>query len=262
MCFAADAVPPDPPGGAEPVAGTDLTLTSADGTRFSAFRAEAPAPPVASGRPRAGVVILPDVRGLFAFYERLAERFAGVGVDAVAIDYFGRTAGTGHRGEDFEFRPHVEQTTPEGVAADVEAAIAHLRERGRVDAIFTVGFCFGGSNSFLQVGNTDLAGTVGFYAGMRQRVEGGPTPISRAPGAKVPVLGLFGGADQGIPQDKVEEFGAALARSGVEHTVHTYPGAPHSFFDRSYDQYADECADAWRRVLAFIESHSGSAGAS
>jgi carboxymethylenebutenolidase len=202
------------------------------------------------------VVILPDVRGLFAFYERLAERFAGVGIDAVAIDYFGRTAGTGHRDDDFDFRAHVAQTTPDGVSADVAAAVAHLRESGRVGAVFTVGFCFGGSNSFLQVSNDELAGTIGFYAGMRPRVEDGPTPISEAPNAKVPVLGLFGGADKGIPAEKVEEFTAALATSGVEHTVHTYPGAPHSFFDRSYDDYADECADAWRRVLAFIDSHS------
>ncbi|MEQ4204159.1 dienelactone hydrolase family protein [Actinopolymorpha sp. B9G3] len=255
MCFAADAVPPDPPGGGPGVQGTALTLTSADGTQFAAFRAEAPGSAPA-GRTRAGVVILPDVRGLFAFYERLAERFAGVGVDAVAIDYFGRTAGTGHREEDFDFRSHVAQTTPDGVAADVAAGVAHLRESGRVGAVFTVGFCFGGSNSLLQASNDDLAGVVGFYAGMRPRVEGGPTPITAAPAAKVPVLGLFGGADQGIPVEKVEEFTAALATSGVEHTVHIYPGAPHSFFDRSYDDYAAECADAWRRVLAFLESHS------
>jgi carboxymethylenebutenolidase len=254
MCFAADAVPPDPPGGGPGVLGTSLTLTSADGTRFAAFLAEAPGPGPA-GQARPGVVILPDIRGLFAFYERLAERFAGVGVDAIAIDYFGRTAGTGYRDDDFDFRSHVAQTTPDGVAADVAAAIAHLRGRGRVGPVFTVGFCFGGSNSFLQASRDDLAGVIGFYAGMRPRVEGGPTPISEAPRAVVPVLGLFGGADTGIPAEKVEEFGAALAAAGVEHTLHTYPGAPHSFFDRSYDDYADECDDAWRRVLAFIESH-------
>ncbi len=269
MCFAVDAVPPDPPGGAAHVEGSRIVLSSADGTRFAAFRAEvsdsapddtaeaeegAAAEAAGSGRP-AGVVILPDVRGLFGFYERLAERFAGVGVDAVAIDYFGRTAGTGHRDADFEFRPHVAQTTPDGVAADIAAAVAHLRERGRVGAIVTVGFCFGGSYSFMEAANTDLAGVVGFYGGMRPRVENGPTPISRAPSARVPVLGLFGGADEGIPADKVEEFGTGLAQSGVDHTLHTYPGAPHSFFDRSFDAYAQECADAWRRVLAFIEQH-------
>jgi carboxymethylenebutenolidase len=264
MCFAVDAVPPDPPGGAAEVQGSRIELTSADGTRFAAFRAEASeagestrsSGSQSDGRGRPGVVILPDVRGLFAFYERLAERFAGVGIDSVAIDYFGRTAGTGHRGDDFEFRPHVEQTTPAGVTADTEAAVEHLRGRGRVGAIYTVGFCFGGSYSFMQASNTDLAGVVGFYGGMRPRVEGGPTPITTAPSAKVPVLGLFGGADQGIPAEKVAEFGAGLGQAGVEHTLHTYPGAPHSFFDRRYDDYAEECADAWRRVLAFVDQPS------
>jgi carboxymethylenebutenolidase len=254
VCFAADALPPEPPGGAVPVTGTDLTLTSADGTEFSAFEADAPTP---SG---AGVVILPDVRGLFAFYTRLAERFAGVGIDAVSIDYFGRTAGTGHRDKDFEYGPHVAQTTPEGVAADVDAAVRRLRERGRVTSIFTVGFCFGGSNSFLQAARPDLAGVIGFYGGMRPRVENGPTPITRAPQAKVPVLGLFGGADQSIPAEKVEEFSAALAPTGVEYTLHTYPGAPHSFFDRTYEEYAQECADAWTRMLAFVKAHTGEGG--
>ncbi|HEY8456319.1 MAG TPA: dienelactone hydrolase family protein [Actinopolymorphaceae bacterium] len=269
MCFDPDAVPPDPPGGAAPVTGTPVTLTSSDGTRFAAFRAVAPQPRHAGVR--TAVVILPDIRGLIGFYERLAERFAGVGIDAIVLDYFGRTAGPGERsdgrplrGEDFDFRAHIAQTTPEGIAADTTAALTHLEEHlqqhrdadsgGQVQVrAFLLGFCFGGSNAFLQASRTEFAGVIGFYAGMRPRVEGGPTPISRAPEAKVPVLGLFGGADASIPAEQVQQFAAALATSGVEHTLHTYPGAPHSFFDRAYADYAEECADAWRRVLEFID---------
>lgn len=253
MCFPADALPPEPPGGAEPVTGSRITLTAADGATFGAYEADAPA---SSG---AGVVVMPDVRGLFGFYENLAERFAGVGIDAVAIDYFGRTAEEPPpaRGDDFDFRSHVARTTPESVAADVGAAVDRLRSRGRVTSVFTVGFCFGGSYSFLAASRTDLAGVVGFYGGMRQRVEGGPTPISEAAQYKTPVLGLFGGADESIPPEKVEEFRAALESAGVEHTLHTYPGAPHSFFDRSFDDYSAECADAWTRVREFVATRSG-----
>ena len=96
MCFAFDAHPPDLPadlvrpsmaGGA----GAEvLELTSADGTAFSAALAESADP---TGGP--GVLILPDVRGLYRFYLELAERFAQAGHHAIAIDYFGRTAGTG-----------------------------------------------------------------------------------------------------------------------------------------------------------------------
>src|SRR4051794_13805643 len=89
-------------------AGADkLELTSADGTTFSAALAEAAEP---SGGP--AVIILPDVRGLYRFYIELAERFADAGHHAIAIDYFGRTAGTGERDEDFEFMPHPQQTRP------------------------------------------------------------------------------------------------------------------------------------------------------
>jgi carboxymethylenebutenolidase len=68
-----------------------------------------------------------------------------------------------------------------------------------------------------------------------------------------PVLGLFGGADEGIPPDQVQAFDSALAEAGVEHELVTYPGAPHSFFDRSYEEHAEACEDAWRRVLGFLQ---------
>lgn len=252
MCYAPDAQPPMPPDGGPVPDGEPVILTAADGNRLLAWHASAAEP---SG---AGVVILPDVRGLFGFYQRLAEVFASIGVDAVAIDYFGRTAGTGPRDESFDHTTHVPQTTYEGVNADVAAGLAQLRSPGRVRAAFTVGFCFGGSYSFMQSARPglDLAGVIGFYGGMKQRNEGAPTPITAAPQARVPVLGLFGGADQGIPPEKVEEFTAGLVTAGVPHEIHTYPGAPHSFFDRSFADYRDECDDAWRRVHAFIATHT------
>src|SRR5436309_2796648 len=69
------------------------------------------------------------------------------------------------------------------------------------------------------------------------------------------VRGLYGGEDQAIPLDQVEEFDKRLDETGVEHEVHVYPGAPHSFFDRRFEQHADACDDAWRRMLAFIDKH-------
>src|SRR5206468_3044076 len=102
----------------------ELVLEAADGNEFAAFAATPDEP---AG---AGVVILPDVRGLYRFYEELALRFAERGMSAIAFDYFGRTAGAEKRGDDFEYMPHVQQTTPEGVQADVAAAIAELRQRG------------------------------------------------------------------------------------------------------------------------------------
>jgi len=76
------------------------------------------------------VLVLPDVRGLNGFYEELALRFGEAGVHALAIDYFGRTAGTDPRADDFDYMPHVERTTWAGMQADIQAASDHLRARG------------------------------------------------------------------------------------------------------------------------------------
>src|SRR5579859_5780159 len=142
MCFELDSEPPIPRISGAAVSHDDLVLESEDGNRFAAFRA------LPDGDLSAGVVILPDVRGLYRFYEELALRFAERGHAAVAFDYFGRTAGVEKRGDDFEYAEHVKETTPEGIQADVAACVAHLRDNG-VTRIFTVGFCMGGRHSWL-----------------------------------------------------------------------------------------------------------------
>src|SRR3982750_670930 len=138
MCFDLDSSPPVPPLAGAAVAHEDLTLSTGDGNSLAAFLAW----PDGDDAPASGVVILPDVRGLYRFYEELALRFAERGVAAVAIDYFGRSAGVAKRGDEFEYREHVAQTTADGVQADVAAAVAYLRESG-AQRVFTVGFCFG-----------------------------------------------------------------------------------------------------------------------
>jgi carboxymethylenebutenolidase len=253
VCFDFDSAPPIPiiSGGA--VSHEDLVLEAREGARFAAFAAVPDEPP------RAGVVVLPDVRGLYRFYEELALRFAERGIAAVAIDYFGRTAGVGKREDGFEYREHRDQTTPEGVQADVAAAVEWLRSPpgGSPGAIFTVGFCFGGRHSWLAAaGGHGLAGAVGFYGGPGPFQDGSPGPAQRAAEMEAPILGLMGGADQGISADEVAEFDQALEAAGVEHELVTYEGAPHSFFDRKQEEFAEASEDAWARVLAFVERYS------
>jgi carboxymethylenebutenolidase len=83
-------------------------------------------------------LILPDVRGLHPFYRDLAMRSAEAGMHAVAIDYFGRTAGLGERNEDFDHMTHVRQTTPDGVARDVAAAMERLRSETAATRLYTM----------------------------------------------------------------------------------------------------------------------------
>src|SRR5205807_2551023 len=115
-------------------------------------------------------------------------------------------------------------------------------------AVFTVGFCFGGRNSFNQAAQGHgLAGVIGFYGsvGLRPPYPEETAPIRLAPSYECPVLGLFGGADEGIPADDVASFHEALDRAGVDNEIVTYEGATHSFFDRAFDRFKDECEDAW-----------------
>jgi carboxymethylenebutenolidase len=238
MCFELDSLPPIPVIAGAAVSHEDLELEAADGASFAAFHASP------EEHADAGVVVLPDVRGLYRFYEELALRLAERGYRAVAIDYFGRTAGVAKRGEDFDYREHVDQTTQAGLQADIRAAVDFLREQG-CRSIFTVGFCFGGSTSWnAAASGHGLAGAVGFY--------GRPARVERIADIDAPVLALMGGADEAIPVEDVEEFDRQLTEAGVEHEVKVYDGAPHSFFDRKQEEFADASEDAWRRVLAFL----------
>jgi carboxymethylenebutenolidase len=249
MCFDADSEPPVARIAGAAVSHDDVTLTSADGTELAAFLATPDEPA------QAGVVILPDVRGLYHFYEELAMRFAERGYAAIAIDYFGRTAGVAKRGEDFEYMPHVDQTTDDGVQADARAAVETLRGLG-ARSVFTVGFCFGGRASWVSAASGHgLAGAVGFYGGPT-RERGGASPVARVGQIECPILALQAGADPNITADDNAAFDEALTSAGIEHEIVTYEGAPHSFFDRKQQEFQADSDDAWRRTLEFIAKHA------
>jgi carboxymethylenebutenolidase len=249
MCFELDSAPPVPPVSGAAVGHEDLVLQAVDGNRFAAFAA------TPDGPAGVGVVILPDVRGLYRFYEELALRFAERGIAAVAIDYFGRTAGARKRDDEFPFMDHVAQATEAGVQDDIAAAAAYLRE-AEPRSIFTVGFCFGGRLSWLAAtGGHALAGAVGFYGGSGDR-EGWVGPASRAADMTAPILALQAGDDPNIPPEMNAALDDALTAAEVEHEIVTYEGAPHSFFDRKQEQYQAASDDAWTRTLAFIERYA------
>ena len=243
MCFDLDSEPPIPRISGAAVSHDDLVLESGDGNRFGAFRA-VPEEDVSTG-----VVILPDVRGLYRFYEELALRFAERGHAAIAFDYFGRTAGVDKRPDDWDYMPLVQQLTHEQVQADVAACVGDLRALG-CSTIFTVGFCFGGSGSWAAAASGHgLAGAVGFYGRPSRMIE-------LVPQLAAPILALQGGADQGIPHSDNVAFEQALEDAGKDYELIEFEGAPHSFFDRKQEEFQAASDDAWRRTLAFIEAHS------
>jgi carboxymethylenebutenolidase len=243
MCFDVDSEPPIPRISGAAVSHDDLVLESEDGNRFAAFRA------LPEGDLSTGVVILPDVRGLYRFYEELALRFAERGHAAIAFDYFGRTAGVSKRPDDWDFWPLVEQLTPEQAMADTGTCIRHLREQG-CTAVFTVGFCMGGSYSWLAASkHGELRGGIGFY-GRPSRM------LQFVPELRAPILALQGGADQAIGHEDNLEFEQALRDAGKEYELIEFEGAPHSFFDRKQQEFQQASDDAWRRTLEFIDAHT------
>jgi carboxymethylenebutenolidase len=240
MCFADGSLAPQAPQAGTAGPNRALTLTSADGTQLMAHECRAAEP---SG---VGFVVLPDVRGLHTYYRDLTVRLAELGWEAVAIDYFARTAPDEDRSDAFEFWPHVKQTAPDTIALDVQAAVAHLRELG-VQQVFTVGFCFGGAYSWRQSADTPgLAGCVGFY-GRPVLVEGAVERMH------APVLMLHAGADANIPVEDVQQ----LADDAPVHAkLVVFDGMPHSFFDRTAPEHAEACTEAWGHITRFVAQHS------
>jgi carboxymethylenebutenolidase len=249
VCFDHDSRPPIAPivGGA--LDSRELTLTAADGNRLTAFEARAAHPIDAS------IVILPDVRGLHEYYVELAMRFAEAGIDAVAIDWFGRTAGLGRRAEGFDYPTEIAQLTWAGMADDIRAGADRARSFRRTLA-FSVGFCMGGRASFLAASlGLGLAGVIGFYGSPVGPGRGGsPQPVEVVGDMRGRVLGLFGGTDESIPPTAVAAFDDALTQAGIGHELRTFEGAPHSFFDRKADQFAAASSEAWDRVLEFVRA--------
>jgi carboxymethylenebutenolidase len=242
MCFDVDSAPPIPPLSGAAVSHADLVLEAADGNTFAAFLAE-------SEEQGPGVVILPDVRGLYRFYEELALRFAERGITALAFDYFGRTAGLDKRPNDWDYMPLVQQLTMEQVQADVGACVAHLRMLG-CELLFTVGFCYGGSGSWAAAASRHgLAGAVGFYGRPGRMIE-------LVPQLDAPILALQGGADQGIPHEDNVAFEEALKAAGKDYELVEFDGAPHSFFDRKQEEFQAASDEAWQRTLDFIAARS------
>lgn len=240
MCFSNEQHPPLPPKTSEVGGHGPTELTSADGNVFQAYDAT----PVT--RRGASLVLLPDIRGLHPYYTDLALAFATAGIDTVALDPFGRTAGLGARDDEFDYMPHARSLTSEHVLADSRAATTRLHERSD-DPVFTLGFCkFGGESWLLAASDLGASGCMGFYGrpGAAQEI------VDRLAS---PLLILAAGADQATSPENNAAFDRALTASGKEHEYVVYDGSPHSFFDRGFRDWEAACDDAWSRMLGFID---------
>jgi carboxymethylenebutenolidase len=240
MCFADGSLAPAAPGAGTAGEQRALTLTAGDGNVLLAHECRA------AGPTSVGVVVMPDVRGLHTYYRDLTVRLAELGWDALAIDYFGRTAGSEDRSDAFDWQAHVPLGTPEGMAADVQAGVDHLRGLG-AQHVFTLGFCLGGGFSWRQSADTPgLAGCIGFYGRSTQAMQ----VVDRL---TAPLLLLVAGADAHIP---VEDPVALAEAAPVDCEVAVFEAMPHSFFDRTAPEHAAACDKAWGHITEFVARHA------
>ena len=212
----------------------------------------------------AAVIVVQEAFGVNEHIRDVTRRFAAAGFRAVAPTMFHRAGGGTAPYDDFaQVIPLFAGVSDDGIVADVDATIAHLRRAGFDEQrIGIVGFCFGGRVTFLVATRRRLGAAVGFYGGgiVTSRLPLFQPLLGDAGKLATPWLGLFGDADTGIPVADVELLRATLDReTRIAHEIVRYPGAEHGFHcdvRASYDESA--ARDAWQRTLDWLRRHLGS----
>jgi carboxymethylenebutenolidase len=216
-----------------------------------------------------GVVMVPDVRGLYGHFRELAVRLAGEGFAVLAVDLYRRTGPPEIRDVAGAMRWIRELSDPQ-VLADLQSAIdflaAHPAVVGRRVGI--TGFCMGGQYAILAAcACRGVSACVPFYGMLAYAPDLDPakkprSPLEAAKELACPLLGLYGAEDALIPLAQVDAFRARAAASGQPCELRVYPGAGHAFMnDTQPDRHRPEAAaDAWPRMVAFFREHLANEG--
>lgn len=218
------------------------------------------------GDAKGAVVVFQEAFGVNEHIQDICRRLAAEGYRAVAPHLFHRTGDPVLDYSNIEkVMPHIQAMSEKGLLDDLDATLAHLSGAGfSGTAIGTVGFCMGGTVSFLAAVRHALGASVTFYGGgIREGRFGMKPQLELAKELKTPWLGLYGDDDQSIPVDDVEALRESVAKASVETEIVRYAGAGHGFHcdeRSSYDQ--SSATDAWRRCLdwfgRFIQLAAGS----
>lgn len=247
-----DSGPPAPPAVAE----DERRLRTNDGAALREFIAQP-----ATGFRRGAVIIIHDIWGYTDFYKNLARRITGHGHAAALVDFFGRQGDlpeamrhperSGRTPEAYALaQQRAEQLTDERFLADMQTAIDDLQARG-AQRVACWGFCMGGRLAYVSAARVrGLAGVVAYY-GFLQGEPGRLSPLKLAAEIRVPVLGIFGGADAGIPADQVTAFRDALK---TDKEIIVYPEAPHGFLRFGAAEHRAAIEDALSRTFRFLSS--------
>ena len=211
------------------------------------------------GPPKGGIVLVQEAFGVNSHIEDVARRLAAEGWLTVAPHLFHRTGDPTFGYDDMSVvMPHMQALTAEGVLADIDAALDHLKAQGiPPERTGVVGFCMGGTVALVTAARRPVGAAVTFYGGgVTEGRFGFPPLVEEAPRLRAPWLGLYGDLDQGIPVDGVERLRREAAGSGQATEVVRYPEAGHGFHcDQRASFEAKSAEDAWARTLAWFNEH-------
>lgn len=215
----------------------------------------------AKGGPFPVVLVVQEIFGVHEHIKDVCRRFAKLGYFAIAAELYARQGDVSKLKSIDEIRPIVAKVPDEQVMADLDACVDFAQKSGKGDVakLGITGFCWGGRITWLYSAHSkQLKAGVAWYG----RLVGEPTqnnpkhPVNIAADLNAPVLGLYGGKDQGIPLETVEQMRTALKAAKVEAEIIVYPDAPHAFFaDYRPSFVATDAQDAWQKALAWFKKN-------
>ena len=214
-----------------------------------------------SGGPFATVLVVQEIFGVHEHIKDICRRLAKAGYFAVAPELYYRQGDVSQLKEINEIFKVVSKVPDTQVMGDLDAAVAWAKASGKADVsrLAITGFCYGGRIVWLYAAhNPQLKTGVAWYGRLiTDKTENQPFhPYDVADRINVPILGLYGGADQGIPNDTVEKMKAALKAAGKPSEIIVYPDTPHAFNADYRPSYRKEQAeDGWKRMLAWFKKN-------
>lgn len=213
------------------------------------------------GGPFPVVLVVQEIFGVHEHIRDICRRFARLGYFAIAPELYYRQGDVSKLQSFDEIRPIVAKVPDQQVMADLDAAVDFAQKSGKGDVakLGITGFCWGGRIVWLYAAHSkQLKAGVAWYG----RLVGEPSantpkhPVNIAAEINAPVLGLYGGKDQGIPLDTVEQMRTALKAAKVDAQIVVYPDSPHAFFADYRPSYKeDDARDAWQKLLAWFKQH-------
>jgi carboxymethylenebutenolidase len=213
------------------------------------------------GRAFPAVLVVQEIFGVHEHIKDVCRRLAKSGYLAVAPELYARQGDVSRLSEIDEIRKIVARVPDAQVLADLDATVAWIKASGtgHIEKLGITGFCWGGRVVWLYAAHSaQVKAGVAWYGRLVGKAnELQPTqPLDIAANLKAPVLGLYGGSDQGIPLETVEQMKQALRAADSPSTIIVYPDTPHAFYADYRASYRKEAAeDGWSRLLAWFKEH-------